>query len=153
MSKILICHDYFLPAFKAGGPTSSILNLCRLLKDEKIDMYVLAGNREVGVKGSMLTVISDNWNNFEDSTANVFYVSNFLRTIKFFFSECNKKKFDLLFLNSIFSFQYTVLPIILTNSPIILSIRGMLHPSALKQKKLKKILYLFFSKLYYCLEI
>ena len=109
-------------------------------------MYVLAGNKEVGDKFPIPNVLSNNWNNFEDSTANVFYVSNFLRTIKFFIFECNKKKFDLLFLNSIFSFQYTVLPIIFTNSPIILSIRGMLHPSALKQKNLKKFLYLFFFK-------
>ena len=147
MSKILICHDYFFPAYKAGGPIQSILNLCRLLKDEKIDMFVLAGNKEVGDKIPIPTVLSDNWNNFEDSTANVFYVSSFLRTIKFFLYECNKKKIDLLFLNSIFSFQYTVLPLIFTNSPIILSTRGMLHPSALKQKKLKKFLYLFFFKI------
>ena len=147
MSKILICNDYFFPAFKAGGPIQSILNLCRLLKDEKIDMYVLAGNKEVGDKVPLPNVLSDNWNNFEDSTANVFYVSNFLRTIKFFIFECNKKKFDLFYLNSIFSFQYTVLPIIFTNSPIILSIRGMLHPSALNHKKLKKFLYLFFFKI------
>lgn len=110
-------------------------------------MFVLAGNKEVGHKVPIPTVLSDNWNNFEDSTANVFYVSNFLRIIKFLLYECNKIKFDLLFLNSIFSFQYTVLPIILTNSPIILSIRGMLHPSALKQKKIKKLLYLFFFKI------
>ena len=109
-------------------------------------MYVLAGNKEVGDKFPIPNVLSNNWNDFEDSTANVFYVSNFLRIIKFFIYECNKKKFDLLFLNSIFSFQYTVLPIIFTNSPIILSIRGMLHPSALKQKELKKFLYLFFFK-------
>ena len=109
-------------------------------------MFVLAGNKEVGDKVPLPNVLSDNWNNFEDSTANVFYVSNFLRTINFFLYECKGKEFDLLFLNSIFSFQYTILPLIFKNSPIILSIRGMLHPSALKQKKLKKFLYLFFFK-------
>lgn len=110
-------------------------------------MFVLAGNKEVGDKVPLSSVHSNNWNNFEDSTANVFYVSNFLKTIIFFLFECMRKEFDLLFLNSIFSFQYTVLPIIFTNRPIILSIRGMLHPSALKQKKLKKFLYLFFFKI------
>ena len=103
-------------------------------------MYVLAGNREVGEKGPMFEVRSDDWNNFEDSTAKVFYVSNIIRTILFSLYECKRKKIDVLFLNSIFSFQYTVLPLLLIHETVILSIRGMLHPSALKQKKLKKIL-------------
>jgi hypothetical protein len=89
MSKILICHDYFFPAYKAGGPIQSILNLCRLLKDEKIDMFVLAGNKEVGDKVPIPTVLSDNWNNFEDSTANVFYVSSTIRTFLFSLYEYN----------------------------------------------------------------
>jgi glycosyltransferase involved in cell wall biosynthesis len=110
-------------------------------------MYVLAGNREVGEKVPIPTVLSDNWNNFEDLTANVFYVSNIIRTILFFLYECKRKQFDLLFLNSIFSFQYTVLPLFLISETVILSVRGMLHPSALKQKKLKKKLYLFLFKI------
>ena len=69
-----------------------------MLKDEKIDMFVLAGNKEVGDKFPIPNVLSNNWNDFEDSTANVFYVSNFLRIIKFFIFECNKKKFDLFYL-------------------------------------------------------
>ena len=110
-------------------------------------MFVLAGNKEMGDKVPIPTVLSDKWINFEDSTAIVFYVSNFLRIIKFYLYECKGKEFDLLFLNSIFSFQYTILPLIFNNIPIILSIRGMLHPSALKQKKIKKFLYLFFFKI------
>ena len=101
-------------------------------------MYVLAGNKEVGDKFPIPSVHSDNWNDFEDSTANVFYVSNIIRTILFSLYECKRKQFDLLFLNSIFSFQYTVLPLFFIHTPVILSVRGMLHPSALKQKKLKK---------------
>jgi glycosyltransferase involved in cell wall biosynthesis len=110
-------------------------------------MYVLAGNREVGDKIPLPTVLSDNWNNFEDSTANVFYVSNIIRTVLFFLYECKRKQFDVLFLNSIFSFQYTVLSLFFIHTPVILSVRGMLHPSALKQKKMKKKLYLFFFKI------
>jgi len=110
-------------------------------------MYVLAGNREVGDKAPMSDVLSDNWNNFEDSTAHVFYVSNIIRTILFSLYECKRKQFDLLFLNSIFSFQYTILPLFFIHTSVILSVRGMLHPSALKQKKLKKKLYLFFFKI------
>lgn len=45
-------------------------------------MYVLAGNREVGAKGSMLTVISDMWNNFEDSTDYVLFFIEFMILIK-----------------------------------------------------------------------
>ena len=45
-------------------------------------MYFLAGNREVGVKGSMLTVISDVWYNFEDSTDYVLFFIEFMILIK-----------------------------------------------------------------------
>jgi len=45
-------------------------------------MYFLSGNREVGVKGSMLTVISDVWNNFEDSTDYVLFFIEFMILIK-----------------------------------------------------------------------
>src|SRR3972149_1433887 len=79
----------------------------------------------------------------------VFYISEDnlqLSVIKKLIKEINA---DSIYLNSLYSFYFTVIPLWLVNrrkSKVIVSVRGMLAPSAIAIKSFKKKLFLFFSK-------
>ena len=43
---VLICIDWFLPAFKAGGPIQSVSNLVEYLKDE-FNFWIFTSNTDI----------------------------------------------------------------------------------------------------------
>ena len=46
-NQVLIFIDWFLPAYKAGGPIQSISNLVKRLKNE-IDIWIVTSNEDLG---------------------------------------------------------------------------------------------------------
>ena len=44
---VLVAIDWYLPAYRAGGPIRSIANLVAALGDE-IDFRIVCGNRDLG---------------------------------------------------------------------------------------------------------
>ncbi len=138
--KIVICYQHFLPAFKAGGPIQSIANLIRNLQEE-LELYVITSNKDFGSE-ALLHVIPNAWQDFENGKAKVIYLSTekiTLFTIKQLIQEINP---DSIFVNGLYSIPFSLAPAVCFPNKTIMHVRGMLHPGALAQKKLKKQLFL-----------
>lgn len=146
--KILIFSAYYLPGYKGGGPIRTISNMVEALA-EKIDFYVFTLDRDLGDLRAYPNVESDKWiilNNYY-----VYYVNprNFLSKLVRVL-----KKFDgdALHLNSFFSYQFSILPLLVNkykanNIPVIIGPRGEFSEGALALKSTKKKFYLYCAKI------
>lgn len=142
--KILITIPWFTPAYKAGGPIRSVANLVQRL-NQAFKINIFTSNEDLHDSQPLKNINSNVWLPFLNE-CNVWYQQSknkYLQSITFF----KKESADILFINGIYSPQFTLIPIVF--SPIkrkIVSARGMLHPQALNQKKWKKSLFLLFLK-------
>jgi glycosyltransferase involved in cell wall biosynthesis len=144
--KVLVLYDYFDPAYKAGGPIRSIVNLVKLL-EEQFDFYVLATNQDHD--GTFLTVKADDWITY-GKNGHVHYLSPGKRTYSNLRQIILKLQPDTVYINGIYSLLFTVYPLwVLRNNKkcrIIIAPRGMLQKGALAIKSAKKRLYLAMLK-------
>ena len=62
---VLVAIDWYLPAYRAGGPIRSIANLVAALGDE-IDFRIVCGNRDLG-ESEDLPVKANTWTTFGKS--------------------------------------------------------------------------------------
>lgn len=137
--KVVIFIDWFTPAYKAGGPIQSILNLVNQ-KMEEVEYKIICSNKDLD--GNSLSDVSfDRWVDFNASTQ-VWYNSDDKAVLRLL-GELSKWKPDVFFINGIYSWYYNFLPIVFGKAGRkIISTRGMLHAGALSQKSLKKKIYL-----------
>lgn len=138
MIKVSIIIDWFVPAFKAGGPIQSVKNLTEHLHDE-LDISIICSNRDLD--RTLLPVHADQW--LDKDKYKVFYTqrkfSGYKKIVPPFGS--------VIYLNGIFSFHYSLLPLLFLKGRKIIAVRGMLDPGGLSQKSFKKKIYLGFWKL------
>jgi glycosyltransferase involved in cell wall biosynthesis len=133
----LFIYDYFYPAYKAGGPIQSLLNLSNHL-GSALEVKVICSNTDHD--GTILQVVKDEWT--ETNKRQVYYSSKGFNGIK-----RNLLQRDCVcFINGLYSIHYNLLPALFFRGRKIVSVRGMLHPGGLAQKRLKKIAYLFLWK-------
>ena len=144
MRTISIFIPWFSPAYKAGGPIQSIANMVDEL-NQSIYFKIFCSNTDVD--GSVLDVQANTWQKFND-TSEVFYVSDKNLSVTLINKEIKHLNSDIIFINGIYSLYFNLLPILISNSRKIVSVRGMLHPGALSQKTFKKKLYLFLWKVF-----
>lgn len=140
----MIFVDWFAPGFKGGGQIQSCVNLAIALQDD-MDVFVVTTDRDLGSTISYETIMPDEWNNF-DRRIKVLYLSPQKLGFKSIKGIIRSTAPDVIYLNSMFSFSLTLLPLEacrLENwkTKIILAPRGMLHQGALQYKKLKKQLF------------
>jgi glycosyltransferase involved in cell wall biosynthesis len=143
--RILIFIDWFEPAYKAGGPIRSIVNLVHSLEGS-YDIFVFTSNKDLGDAVPMLGVQSNQWVNYS-KTAKVFYAGANRLGPRFIWKEIRKVQPDYIYCNSLFSFWFSIYPILLKRLglikfPVILAPKGMLRASALKFKSTKKKIFL-----------
>lgn len=143
--RIMICMDWYEPGFKAGGPIRSVANIVNELKDE-FEFYVLTSAFDLGETEPYKDIELDQW--FDKDGVMIKYMSRQNMkpsAIKGNILEINP---DVLYLNSLFSKLYTLVPMTLVKKiPIIIAPRGMLGAGALEIKKTKKKLFLKFTQL------
>ncbi|MEO5995908.1 MAG: glycosyltransferase family 4 protein [Chitinophagaceae bacterium] len=144
MKKLLIFVDWFLPGYKAGGQIRSCANLAFALKDV-MDVHVVTTDRDLGDEQAYDTVIKDEWITLDDNLR-VLYLSPKKRGFKSIQSIIRLVNPHCVYLNSMFSFNFTLLPIEICryddlNTKIILAPRGMLHKGALQFKNFKKKIF------------
>ncbi len=143
--RILICMDWYEPGFKAGGPIRSVANIVNELKGE-FEFYVLTSAFDLGETEPYKDIELDQW--FDKDGIMIKYMSKpnmKPSAIKGNILEINP---DVLYLNSLFSKLYTLVPMTLIKKiPIIIAPRGMLGAGALDIKKTKKKLFLKFTRL------
>ena len=130
---VTIFIDWFLPAYKAGGPIQTIANLVAT-PAEGLHYRVVCSNREWD--GAPLDVRADRWLPFNPWTS-VYYTSRGTGRVLWGGRE------EILYLNGMYSWNFVLKPVLFARARRkILAPRGMLHAGALSQKRWKKALYL-----------
>ncbi|WP_283131124.1 glycosyltransferase [Enterovibrio norvegicus] len=141
--KILIATDFYKPAYKAGGPIKSIYNLVRHF-DNKDSFDIVTSNRDID--NVDLDVACGKF--IGHDCCRVSYFNSVSCIVKFL--KLNSDFYDVIYLNSFFSFKFSILIQILIRLKIIragkvvLAPRGELSAGAMKLKALKKVLYTWF---------
>ena len=77
MKKILIFIDWYTPAFKAGGPISSIYNLTQFLEEE-INFYIVTSNKDLNSKKGLQGIKTNTWQQINKSK--VIYLDNIIKS-------------------------------------------------------------------------
>jgi glycosyltransferase involved in cell wall biosynthesis len=146
LKTILITIDWFLPAYKAGGPIQSIANLIEQYQQPVTCFKIYCGSKDLD--GSELTGVRlDEWTN-HNAVTQVWYASAKQRGVPGLKKAIGDTNLDAVFIVGIYSWQFNILPLFFIKAKKkILSVRGMLHPGALTQKGFKKKIYLALLKL------
>lgn len=148
--RILIIVDWYIPAFKAGGPIRSIQGLVQHLKND-FNFSIITGAHDLGETNPLASVWVDGWQLVDG--VEVFYASNASMRFHTFRKLLNDNVYDVLYLNSFFSPRFSIQPLFLwylgliKKCPIIVAPRGEFSPGALRIKTLKKKLYIWLSKM------
>ncbi len=139
MTKIFISIPWFLPAFRAGGPIQSVANLVREYNEE-VEYYIYCADTDLD--GSELeNVVTGKWTNYNSYTKVWYAVRTSVSDHLVKQTEIIKP--DVLLIVGLYDWHFNMVPLLFCKAPKkIVSVRGMLHPGALSQKRWKKKLYL-----------
>ncbi|MGQ1892038.1 glycosyltransferase family 4 protein [Thermophagus sp. OGC60D27] len=145
--KILIIYDYFSPAYKAGGPVRSLVNMVGLLA-QKYAFYVVTRNEDLD--GTVLDVEPDQWIDFEGK-ARVFYASRKNTSFGKVNALIRDVAPDVVYINGLFSPYATVIPLLgnvwfRSTARYVVAPRGMFQAGALALKATKKRVFLSLMK-------
>lgn len=148
--KILIFTDWFLPAYKAGGPIRSVANIVEYL-NEDFTFYIATSDRDLGDDRPYSGLEIDKW--LIKDFGNIIYLSPTKRNFKNLGNILREVNPDVVYLNSMFSLKFTILPLVIIKKvnfkgKVVLAPRGMLGAGALGIKPVKKNLFLKFGKLF-----
>ena len=145
--RILIFIDWFLPAYKAGGPIRSIANLVDNLHAD-FDFYIVTGDRDLGDKHTFKEIVLNSW--VDRMNYKVIYLTPKFQKVNKFKSLFNELEPDIVYFNSLFSYCFTLKPywyLRNKNVKFLLAPRGMLGSESLKIKSFKKNIFLRLTKL------
>ncbi len=148
-SKILIFIDWYVPAYRAGGPIRSVFNIVQTFDDE-FDFYIVCSDKDLGENKPLGTIISNQWQ--DNQNAQVIYLDAESQNSIKYIEIINEITPDCIYLNSLFSKKFTLLPLksIKQNQYkglVIIAPRGMFGKGALNIKPLKKKLFFLYAKL------
>jgi glycosyltransferase involved in cell wall biosynthesis len=137
-----ISIPWFTPAYLAGGPIQSVFTMVN--NCDEMDFKIITSNLDIN-NVPLKNIPINQWVVFNKQTK-VYYGDKQLSLFKHIHL-IKSVKANAVFIIGIYSFRFTILPILFSSSAnIILSARGMLHPPALRQKAFKKKLYLALLK-------
>lgn len=139
--RVLITSAFFAPGFRGGGPVRSVATILDTVS-ERIDPVLVTGDRDAGT-GHPYPGLSGRW--VTRNRARVFYLDvrrpgQWLRLWR----ELRVVPFDLLYVNSLWSPLFTVLPVVAVRArllrarDVLIAPRGELAPGALTLKAGKK---------------
>lgn len=150
---ILIVAGYYIPGVKGGGPIQSIKNLVDNLSEE-YNFYILANDRDLG-DDIPYSITTDQW--IANENSHIYYTNVNKLTIEKFKKITKIVDFDVIYLNSFFSFKLSIMPYLLWHynfieaQKMVIAPRGNFSEGALELKKIKKLAYIKtsnFFKLY-----
>lgn len=145
---ILVLSDWYLPAYKAGGPVKSLATLVFHLKDE-FNFFIITSDKDA-FDEKPLPVKTDAWGEGRNGEK-IFYASGKITQSRLE-EIMGTVEYDCLYINSFFSKPFSIYPLMLNKKgkikkPVVLAPRGMLRPGALAIKAGKKKLFLTLAKL------
>lgn len=143
--KILVMIDWYLPGFGAGGPIQSVRNLCEALKED-FEFAIVTTNRDHHASRPYPDVQPNQWVQRPEGTR-VYYFSEDELKQRSLHRLIASENPDFIYVNSLFSVPFTFWPLRYIASHkgktrLLLAPRGMLHGGALRQKGLKKKIFL-----------
>jgi len=144
--KILISIDWFLPGTRSGGPVRSYANLIAHLGGH-FDFYIITRNTDYCSDEVYPNIVSDAWNRW-DAHTRIYYFSKEHLDRKNIKEVIGKANCDFLYINGIYSYYFSILPVLLFHNKIktIVSARGMLNPHSVGVKRTKKKIFLHLAK-------
>jgi len=149
--KLLFLIDYYLPSYKTGGPIVSVSSLVELLgKDANIQ--IMTRCHDLGSTKTFSQVIPGE--DKDVGKATVIYLKRRGYSFRALLKRINAYHPNVIYLNSVFSFHFSIKILILKklrffpSARIILASRGEFSQGALKNKPLKKKIFLFFAQLF-----
>ena len=145
--RILICIDWYEPGFKAGGPIRSVANIVSALKNE-FEFYVLTSAFDLGETEPYEGIELNQWHDRDGVF--IKYMDRRALTPSSIAGNIREIEPDLLYLNSLFSKVFTLVPLIVARRmgvKVVLAPRGMLGQGALDIKKGKKKFFIRLAKL------
>lgn len=144
----MVLTDWYLPAYKAGGPVKSVAALVYHLKKD-YDFFIVTSNKDA-FETQPLPVKTNEWTtgNFGEQ---VMYLHGKI-TKDNLLAAMNGVEYDYVYVNSFFSKPFSIYPLLLQKQgkitkPIVLAPRGMLRKGALAIKAGKKKIFLALSKI------
>lgn len=145
---ILVFTDWFEPGYRAGGPIRSVANMVDRLDD--LHFSVITRNNDHHDESPYQGIEPGVWIQ-RNERVRVMYLSPEQRNRDFISKVLEMGRFDAVYLNSLFSPQFTLLPLRLARKAglgerIVLAPRGMLKAGALSVKARKKKLFLLAAK-------
>lgn len=142
--KVCILSHCFFPSQKRGGPTVSVTNMVKNLADS----FELSVVTIIYDKNSDKPYDNVNLGKNRLFGADVFYLNE--NNFKAFYSSLSQIKPDVIYVSSLFSYQYSLAALMYakknSNVRIIIAPRGELMPLALNRKWLIKRTFLSFVK-------
>ena len=148
---ILLFVAHYLPGYKSGGPVRSISNLVNHLKEEYLFKIVTMGN-DFNSNINYPDIKLNSW--ITESNPNLYYINNKNNKLYSYVKIINESECDIIYINSFFSFRFSIIILMLrkfgliSKVPIILAPRGEFSIGALKLKKPKKKLFISISKMF-----
>ena len=139
--KILCFVNFYLPGHKSGGPVQSIANFVNQL-GHVYDINIVCCDHDAQEPLSYKDIKINTWNNV--GKAKVFYASKKYLTFLGIKKLLIETSYDLLYLNSFFSFRFTLLPLLVrffgisAEKPCLIAPRGEFSLGALEIKFIKK---------------
>ena len=147
---ILIFIDWFWPGYLAGGPIQSVLALVNSLNDS-FNFKIITTNTDLNSEKKYENIEPNKWIT-SPLGCEIFYADSKKLNYTAIKKIINEVSFEIVYINSFFSKNYSIIPLIILNNnykniPVILAPRGMLGDGALALKKIKKKLFILFSKI------
>lgn len=150
MNKILAPIEYYLPSYKAGGPVNSLSNIVDRFSND-FEFKIITKDRDLGDSTCFKNILIDEW--LSNPKVMLYYVSPDKLKFFSFLSIIKKTEFDILYLNSFFSFFFSIYFVLLLKfkiiktKKIVIAPRGEFSKAALSIKFFRKKTYLLLSKI------
>lgn len=146
MLNVLVLSRYYLPGYKGGGPIKTIKNLINSVSDD-IRFSLITCDRDLGDASPYSSVILGTWNLV--GPASILYVRTGLTGYVRIFDELWSRNYDIVYLNSFFSPDFSFFPLLLARvlrRKVVLGPRGEFSDGALALKASKKKLFIVIFK-------
>ena len=146
---ILTFVGHYLPGYKAGGPIRTIANMVDRMH-ASYAFRIVTADRDHHDDQPYLGVVADEWSSV--GNAEVYYASRRTQNVWGFRRLIRETPHDVMYLNSLFSPRFTLLPLLLRllgaipSQPTVLAPRGELGSGALALKSQKKQVFLKAAK-------
>ena len=140
MTTVLSFIDWYWPGFKAGGTTKAFRNMVSSL-NEQMCFYIVTRNTDYTEETPYEGLDHDTWNKVGKNVY-VWYASPGGSNIRTWMKIIRTTPHDTLYIHGVFSFWYSLLPLILGRlagrSKLVVAAHGMLGNHALAVKSFKK---------------